>query len=115
MFTLVFCLQTIKRNEPALHSDAFLGQRLVSLTLHGRSTALNCAITTVQYRPYQYRRILYGHVVGMVRCDWPFTVGYIIIILLRLKNDCLRSFCLVGVVLLCNPCNVQQYIYLIGM
>ena len=28
-------------------------------------------ITTVQYQPYQYRRILYGHVVGMVRCDWP--------------------------------------------
>jgi len=27
------------------------------LTLHGRSTALNCAITTVQYQPYQYRRI----------------------------------------------------------
>jgi len=26
------------------------------------------------------RRILYGHVAGMVRCDWPFTVGYIIII-----------------------------------
>jgi len=22
--------------------------------------------------------ILYGHVVGMVRCDWSFTVGYII-------------------------------------
>ena len=33
------------------------------------------------YRPIsivQYRRILYGHVVWMVRCDWPFTVGYII-------------------------------------
>ena len=71
MFTLVFCLQTIKRNEPAPHLDAFLGQRLLSLTLHGRSTALNCAITTVQYQPYQYSRILYGHVVGMVRCDWP--------------------------------------------
>jgi len=28
MFTLVFCLQTTKRNEPAPHSDAFLGQRL---------------------------------------------------------------------------------------
>jgi len=53
--------------------NAFLGQRLLSLTLHGRSTALNCAITTVQYQPYQYRRILYGHVVVMV-----FTVGYII-------------------------------------
>jgi len=52
MFTLVFCLQTIKRKEPAPHSDAFLGQRLLSLTLHGRSTALNCAITTVQYQPY---------------------------------------------------------------
>jgi len=48
MFTLVFCLQTIKRNEPAPHSDAFLGQRLSSWTLRGRSTALNCAITTVQ-------------------------------------------------------------------
>ena len=44
MFTLVFCLQTIKRNEPAPHSDAFLGQRLLSLALHGKSTALNCAI-----------------------------------------------------------------------
>jgi len=44
MFTLVFYLQTIKRNAPAPHSDAFLGQRLLSLTLHGRSTALNCAI-----------------------------------------------------------------------
>ena len=75
---LVFCLQTIKRNEQAPHSDAFLGQRLLSLTLHGRSTALNCAMTTVQYQPYQYRRILYGHVVRMVWCDWPFTVGYII-------------------------------------
>ena len=41
--------QTIKRNEPAPHSDAFLGQWLLSLTLHGWSTALNCAITTVQY------------------------------------------------------------------
>jgi len=78
MFTLVFCLQTIKRNQPAPHLDAFLGQRLFSLTLHGRSTALNCAITTIQYQPYQYRRILYGHMVGMVRCDWPITVGYII-------------------------------------
>jgi len=38
MFTLVFCLQTIKRNEPVHHLDAFLGQRLLSLTLHGRST-----------------------------------------------------------------------------
>ena len=28
-------------------------------------------------------RILYGHVVGMVRCDWPFTVGYIIIIVVH--------------------------------
>ena len=46
------CLQTIKRNELAPQSDAFLGQRLLSLTLHGRSTALNCAITTVQYQPY---------------------------------------------------------------
>ena len=80
MFTLVFCLQTIKRKESAPHSDAFLGQRLLSLTLHGSSTALNCAITTAQYQPYQYRRILYGHVIGIVRCDWPFTVGYIIII-----------------------------------
>ena len=78
MFTLVFCLQTIKQNEPP-HSDAFLGQRLLSLTLHGRSTAFYCAITTVQYQPYKYSRILYGHVVGMVRCDWPFTIGYIII------------------------------------
>jgi len=78
MLTLVFCLQTIKRNEPAPHSDAVLGLRLLSLTLHGRSTVLNCAITIVQYRLYQYRRILYGHVVGMVRCDWPITVGYII-------------------------------------
>jgi len=52
------------------------------LTLHGRSTALNCAITTVQYQPYQHRRILYGHEVGMVRCDWPFTVGYIIILVI---------------------------------
>jgi len=73
MFTLIFCLQTIKQNGPAPHSDAFLGQRFLSLTLYGRSTSLNCAITTVQYRPYQY-----GHVVEMVRCDWPFTVGYII-------------------------------------
>ena len=79
MFTLVFRSQTIKRNEPAPHSDDFLGQRLLSLTLHGRSTVLNCAIPTVQYQPYQYRMILYCHVVGMVRCDWPFTVGYIII------------------------------------
>ena len=71
MLKLVFCLQTIKQNEPAPHSDAVLGLRLLLLTLHGRSTALNCAITIVQYRPYQYRRILYGHVVGMVRCDWP--------------------------------------------
>ena len=23
-------------------------------------------------------RILYGHVVGMMWCDWPFTVWYII-------------------------------------
>ena len=52
MFTLVFCLQTIKRNEPAPHLDALIGQRLLSLTLHGRSTALNCAITPVQYQPY---------------------------------------------------------------
>jgi len=44
----MFCLQTIKRNEQAHHSDAFLGQRLLSLTLHRRSTALNCTITTVQ-------------------------------------------------------------------
>ena len=79
-FTIVFCLQTIKGNEPAPHSDAFLGQRLFSLTLHGRSTALNCAITTIQYQPYKYRRILYGHMVGIKRCDWPFTVGYIILI-----------------------------------
>ena len=49
MFTLVFCLQTIKRNEPAPHLDAFLDQQLLSLTLHGRSTAFNCAITTVQW------------------------------------------------------------------
>ena len=49
MFTLVFCLQTIKRNEPTPHSDAFLDQQLLSLTLHGRSTAFNCAITTVQW------------------------------------------------------------------
>ena len=28
-------------------------------------------------------RILYGHMVGMVRCDWPFTVGYIIIIVVH--------------------------------
>mgnify|MGYP006890289017 FL=1 len=40
MFTLVFRLQTIERNEPAPHLDAFLGQRLLSLTLHGRSNAL---------------------------------------------------------------------------
>jgi len=54
MFTLVFCLQTIKRNEPASHLDAFLGQRLFSLTLHGSSNALNnyCAIATIQYQPY---------------------------------------------------------------
>jgi len=33
------------------------------------------------YRPIttvQYRWIVDGHVVGMVRCDWPFTAGYII-------------------------------------
>ena len=48
MFTLVFCLQTIKRNEPAPHLDALLGQRLLSLTLHGRSTALNFTISIVQ-------------------------------------------------------------------
>ena len=46
--TPVFCLQMTKRNEHAPHSDAFLGQRLLSLTLHGRSNAINCAITTVQ-------------------------------------------------------------------
>jgi len=45
---LVLCLQTIKRNEPAPHSDAFIGHRLLSLPLHGRSTALHCPITTVQ-------------------------------------------------------------------
>ena len=48
MITLVFCLQTINRNEPALHLDALLGQRLLSLTLHGRSTALNFTISIVQ-------------------------------------------------------------------
>ena len=78
MFTLVFCLQTIKRNEPAPQSDAFLGQRLLSWTLRGRSTALNCAITTVQHQPYN----TVGYctdMVGMVRCDWPLTVECIII------------------------------------
>ena len=42
---------------------------------------VNCTQQCNNYRPIttvQYRRILYGHVVGMVRCDWPFTVGYII-------------------------------------
>jgi len=47
MFSLVFGLQTIKRNKSEPHSDAFLGQRLLSLTLHGSSSAL-CPITTVQ-------------------------------------------------------------------
>ena len=89
MFRLVLCLQTIKQMELAPHSDAFLGQRLLSLTLHGRSTALNCAITIVQYQPYQYRRILYGHVVGMVRCDWQFTAGYIIIVVSTSILKCL--------------------------
>ena len=72
MFTLVFCLQTIKRNEPAPYSDAFI----VDFTWE-----VNCTQLCNTYRPIttvQYRRILYGHVVGMVLCDWPFTVGYII-------------------------------------
>ena len=34
--------------EAPPNSDAFLGQRLLSLVLHVRSTALNCTITTVQ-------------------------------------------------------------------
>ena len=34
--------------------------------------------------PVQYRSILDGHLVGMVRCDWPFTVGYVIIFIMVL-------------------------------
>ena len=40
---------------------------------------VNCTQLHNKYRPIttvQYRRILYGHVVGIVRCDWPFTLGY---------------------------------------
>jgi len=40
----------------------------------GRSTALNYPITTVQYLS-----VLDGHMVGMMRCGWLFTIGYIII------------------------------------
>jgi len=39
--TSILCLQTIKRNDTEPHSDTFLNQRLLSLTLHGSSTALN--------------------------------------------------------------------------
>ena len=42
---------------------------------------VNCIQLYDNYRPIttvQYRRILDGHVVGIMRCDWPFTVGYII-------------------------------------
>jgi len=72
MFTLVFCLQTIKRNQPAPHSDAFI----VDFTRE-----VNCTQLYNNFRPIttvQYHRILYGHIVGMMRCDWSFTVGYII-------------------------------------
>ena len=72
MFTLVFCLQTIKRNESAPRSTAFI----VDFTWE-----VNCTQLCNNYRPIttvQYRRILYGHVVGMMRCDWPSTDGYII-------------------------------------
>jgi len=48
MLTLVFCLATIKRNELEHYSDTFLGQRLLSLTVHGTSTAIDFPITTVQ-------------------------------------------------------------------
>jgi len=71
MFTLVFCLQT---NEPAPHSDAFV----VDFAWEFICTQLSnhyCPITTVQYRI-----LVYGHVVGIMRCDWPFTVGYIIMV-----------------------------------
>ena len=90
MFTLVFCLQTTKRNEPAPHSDAFVDQRLLSLTLYGMSTALNCAITTVQYR----------HVVRMARCDWPFTVGYIIICDIHMFSNLVFSCVLFSILML---------------
>ena len=33
-------------------------------------------------------RILYGHVVGIVRCDWPFKVGYIIIDYMNVRVEC---------------------------
>jgi len=42
---------------------------------------VNCNQLYNNYRPIttvHYRRIMYGHVEGMMRCDWQFTVGYII-------------------------------------
>ena len=50
---------------------------------------VNCTQLYNNYRPIttvQCRRILEAHVVGMVRCDWPFTVGYIIITNVVLKG-----------------------------
>jgi len=75
MFTLVFSLQTKWTR--------------ISFSCFSRSTAfivdftweVNCTQLYNIYRPIttvQNRRILDDHVVGMVRCDWPFTVGYII-------------------------------------
>jgi len=66
-------LQTIKHNESESHSETFI----VDFTWE-----VNCTQLYNHYHPIttvQYHRILDGHVVRMVRCDWPFTVGYIII------------------------------------
>ena len=74
-----------------------------SFECFSRSTAVivdftlevNCNQLCNNYRPIStvhYRRILYGHMVGMVRCDWPFTVGYIIINIPRINDNKEETF-----------------------
>ena len=81
MLTLVFCLRTILRTKWTSTSSGYFSRStdfIVDFTWE-----VLCTQLYNNYRPLttvQYLRILDDHVVGMVQCDWPFTVGYIIII-----------------------------------
>ena len=85
----IYVLSNLDGHQHALNE--YMGRELFMFCLVSKSyilfnlvncTAVNCTQLCTNYHPIttvQYRRILYGYVVGMVRCDWPFTVGYILI------------------------------------
>ena len=97
----IWLINTIRRAQDIVYNKDCVYARILftnyqtkltstSFGWFSRSTAfivdftweVNCTQLCNNYHPIstvQYRWILYGHVVGMVRCDQPFTVGYLLI------------------------------------